>query len=69
MLDPVTLFEFESHIDRRTVRARKLVVTLGSRDAGHTQRIIDTHLLNTLRITCSGASTPTRCSTMRPPDR
>lgn len=48
MLDPVSLFEFKSHIDRRTVRARKLVVTLGSRDAGHTQRIVDTHLLNTL---------------------
>lgn len=48
MLDPVSLFEFESHIDRRTVHARKLVVTLGSRDAGHTQRIIDAHLLNTL---------------------
>lgn len=48
MLDPVSLFEFESHIDRRTVRARTLVVTLGSRDAGHVQRIVDSHLLNTL---------------------
>lgn len=48
MLDPVTLFEFESHIDRRTVRARTLVVNLGSRDPGNTQRIIDHHLLNTL---------------------
>lgn len=48
MLDPVSLFEFDPHIDRRTVRARTLVVTLGSRDAGHTQRLISQHLLNTL---------------------
>lgn len=48
MLDPVTLFEFEPHIDRRTVRARTLVVTLGSRDPGNAQRIVDSHLLNTL---------------------
>lgn len=48
MLDPVTLFEFEPHVDRRTVRADTLVVTLGSRDAGHTQRIVEKHLLNTL---------------------
>jgi hypothetical protein len=48
MLDPVPLFEFDPHIDRRTVRADTLVVTLGSHDAGHAQRIIDKHLLNTL---------------------
>ena len=48
MLDPVRLFEFDPHVDRRTVRADTLVVTLGSHDAGHTQRIIDEHLLNTL---------------------
>lgn len=48
MLDPVSLFEFDPHIDRRTVRARTLVVTLGSQDAGHTQRIVSQHLLNTL---------------------
>lgn len=48
MQDPVTLFEFEPHIDRRTVRANRLVVTLGSRDAGRSQRIVEQHLLNTL---------------------
>lgn len=48
MLDPVSLFEFDPHVDRRTVRARTLVVTLGSRDPGHTQRILSQHLLNTL---------------------
>ncbi|WP_432557574.1 PAC2 family protein [Granulicoccus sp. GXG6511] len=48
MLDPVSLFEFDPHVDRRTVRARTLLVTLGSRDPGHTQRTITQHLLNTL---------------------
>lgn len=48
MLDPVSLFEFDPHIDRRSIRATTLVVTLGSRDPGHTQRIVDQHLLNTL---------------------
>jgi hypothetical protein len=48
MLDPVRLFDFDPHIDRRTVRADTLVVTLGGHDAGHTQRIVDEHLLNTL---------------------
>lgn len=48
MLDPVGLFEFDPHIDRRTVRADTLVVTLDSRDAGHAQGIVERHLLNTL---------------------
>ncbi|NLT30879.1 MAG: PAC2 family protein [Propionibacterium sp.] len=48
MLDPVSLFEFDPHIDQRTVRAHTLVVTLGSRDPGHVQQILDAHLLNTL---------------------
>ncbi|MGJ3510024.1 PAC2 family protein [Enemella sp. A6] len=48
MLDPVALFEFDPHVDHRTVRASKLVVTLGTRDPGGVQQLIDTHLLNTL---------------------
>ncbi|MDO5682899.1 MAG: PAC2 family protein [Propionibacteriaceae bacterium] len=48
MLDPVSLFEFEPHVDRRKVRARTLLITLGSRDPGHVQRTITQHLLNTL---------------------
>lgn len=49
MLDPIALFSYESHIDQRTIRADTLLVTLGSFvDAGHTQRILDEHLLNTL---------------------
>jgi len=49
VLDPTQLFSYESSIDQRTVHARTLVVTLGSYlDAGHAQRMIDDHLLNTL---------------------
>ncbi len=49
MLDPVQLFAFEDHVDQRTVRADTLVVTLGSfSDAGAAQRIINTHLIDTL---------------------
>lgn len=48
MLDPVSLFEFDPHVDRRTVRATTLVVALGSRDPGNVQRIVTQHLLNTL---------------------
>ncbi len=49
MLDPTHLFDYESHVDPRTVRARTLVVTLGSfLDAGHAQRLLDDHLLNSL---------------------
>lgn len=49
MLDPTQLFNYESPIDQRTVHARTLVVTLGSYlDAGHAQRLVDDHLLNTL---------------------
>lgn len=48
MLDPVALFEFAPHVDQRTVRAQTLVVTLGSRDPGHSRQIISQHLLNTL---------------------
>jgi len=43
------LFSYESSIDMRTIRARTMVVTLGSYlDAGHTQQILDDHLLNSL---------------------
>lgn len=49
MLDPTHLFDYESHVDPRTVRARTLVVTLGSFiDAGHAQRLINDHVLNSL---------------------
>ena len=49
MLDPTQLFSYESPTDQRTVHARTLLVTLGSyMDAGHAQRLIDEHLLNTL---------------------
>ena len=50
MLDPVALFTYEDHVDQRTVHARTLVVTLGSFvDAGHSQKLVDHHLLNSLR--------------------
>lgn len=43
------LFEWESHIDARTLRDRTLVVTLGAFiDAGGTQRLMNDHMLNTL---------------------
>lgn len=49
MLDPHSLFGYEDHVDARTVRARTLLVTLGSFvDAGHAQRLLNDHLLNTL---------------------
>jgi len=49
LLDPVQLFSYESPIDQRTVHADALVVTLGSYlDAGHAQRLINDHILNTL---------------------
>lgn len=49
MQDPTGLFAYEEHIDQRTVRARTLVVTLGSFvDCGHVQRIIDDHVLGSL---------------------
>jgi len=49
LLDPVQLFSYESPVDQRTVHADTLVVTLGSYlDAGHAQRLIDDHILNTL---------------------
>lgn len=49
MLDPTTLFAWEDDVDQRTVHAPTLVVTLGSYvDAGHTQRLLDRHLLENL---------------------
>ncbi|WP_203566516.1 PAC2 family protein [Aestuariimicrobium ganziense] len=49
MLDPTGLYEFESYIDPRTIRARTLVVTLtGFVDAGHAQRLFDEHVTSTL---------------------
>lgn len=49
MLDPVSLFIYEDHVDQRTVRANTLVVTLGSfMDAGHSQAIVDRHLLDSV---------------------
>lgn len=49
MLDPMGLYEFESHVAPHTIRAKAMVVTLGAFvDAGHVQRLIDEHLLETL---------------------
>ena len=49
MLDPTALFAWEDHVDQRTVSAPTMVVTLGSYvDAGHTQRMLDAHLLEAL---------------------
>lgn len=49
MLDPHSLFTYDSHIDPRTVRAETLVITLSSfTDAGHVRRLVDDHLLNNL---------------------
>lgn len=49
MLDPTSLYGFESHVDPRTIRAKAMVVTLGAFvDAGHVQRLVDEHLLETL---------------------
>ncbi len=49
MLDPVSLFSWEPHIDQRQLRADTLVVTLGSfSDAGHSQRLLNAHLLDQL---------------------
>ena len=49
MLEPTSLFTWDDFVDQRTIRARTLVVTLGSfADIGHTQRIVDTHILETL---------------------
>lgn len=49
MTTPDSLFIAEPHVDLRTVRVRTLVVTLtGFVDAGHAQRLIDEHLLDTL---------------------
>lgn len=49
MLDPTSLFTWEPHVDQRTLRAETLVVTLGSYvDAGHTQKLLDAHLLEHL---------------------
>ncbi len=49
MLDPTSLWAWESHVDQRRVRADVLVVTLGSfMDAGHAQRLVNAHLRDTL---------------------
>lgn len=49
MLEPTSLFSWDDFVDQRTVRAHTLVVTLGSfADIGHTQRLVDAHLLDTL---------------------
>lgn len=49
MLDPVSLFSWEPHVDQRRLRADTLVVTLGSFvDAGHSQRLLNAHLLDQL---------------------
>ncbi|MBK8462774.1 MAG: PAC2 family protein [Nigerium sp.] len=49
MLDPVSLFSWEPHVDQRRLRVDTLVVTLGSfSDAGHGQRLLNAHLLNYL---------------------
>ena len=49
MLDPTSLFQWEPHVDQRTLRADTLIVTLGSYvDAGHSQRLVDGQLLEHL---------------------
>jgi len=49
MLDPTQLFSYEGSIDARTIHVGTLVVSLGSYlDAGHAQKLVDDHLLNTL---------------------
>lgn len=49
MLDPTSLFSWDDFVDQRTIRARTLVVTLGSfADIGGTRRILDAHILDTL---------------------
>lgn len=49
MTDPSTLFSYERHIDARTLRGETLLVTLGSfGDTGHSQEVLDDHVLNTL---------------------
>lgn len=49
MLEPTSLFSWDDFVDHRTVHARTLVITLGSfADIGHTQRILDDHVLDTL---------------------
>ena len=49
VLEPTGLFTWDDFVDQRTIHADTLVVTLGSfADIGHTQRIVDAHLLNTL---------------------
>lgn len=49
MLDPISLFTWEPHVDQRRLHADTLVVTLGSYlDAGHAQRMVDAHLLDQL---------------------
>ncbi|MDR0435826.1 MAG: PAC2 family protein [Propionibacteriaceae bacterium] len=48
MQDPTLLFSYE-HAPDMPLRARTLVITLGGYiDAGHAQRVLDEHLLNTL---------------------
>ena len=49
MLDPVSLFTWEPHVDQRRIHADTLVVTIGSfLDAGHAQRLMDAQLLDHL---------------------
>src|SRR5699024_8202322 len=48
-MDPTTLFNYERHVDSRSLRGRTLLVTLGAfSDAGGAQDVIDDHLLNSL---------------------
>ena len=49
MLDPISLFSWEPHVDQRQLHADTMVVTLGSYlDAGHAQRMLDAQLLDQL---------------------
>ncbi|MFT3874939.1 MAG: PAC2 family protein [Propioniciclava sp.] len=49
MLDPISLFSWEPHVDQRRLSADTLVVTLGSFvDAGHSQRLVNAQLLDQL---------------------
>ena len=45
----MTLVRYATNVDPASIKARVMVVTLGSfMDAGHTQRILDEHLINSL---------------------
>ena len=49
MQDPTQLFTYSGSIDRRSIHAETMLVTMGNFiDAGHDQRLLNQHLLHTL---------------------